>query len=210
MNLGFIDLFIGEETIHCPIALEQVIETSLALYVVVLKIEHENLRIIPRCAAAVDIRLNQAAFDHPVDLTVELIGVRIETVQNVLPHMNGFFVLIAHGVLFDVFLGHFAVFALNLDRRVLSATIESQPALARNIVGDVLDCLDRVTKREVLVDVVVLDHLEHNRASTHLDEVGVLAHIRVANNYMKPAVLLSICMGLISGIDDRAIICRRS
>ena len=158
----------------------------------------------------VDPDLDQLALDDPVDLAIELVRVGIEAVEHVLPHMDRLLVVVRDGILLDVLLGHLAVFALDLDRRVFATVVEAELALAGRVVGDVLDRLDRVAKREVLVDVVVLDHLEDDRSRPDLHEVGVLAHVRVADDHVQPAILLAVGMRLVAGIDDRAIVRRRA
>ena len=176
--------------------------------VVVLEIEHEDPRVAPGRVALVDVGLDHLALDHPVDLAIELVRIVVQAVEHVLPLRDGVAQLVGDRILLDVLLGHLAVLALDLDRRVLPAVVEAQLALAGRVVGDVLDRLDRIAQREVLVDVVVLDHLEDDRARADLQEVRVLGHVRVADDHVQPAVLLAVGVRLVARVDDRAVVGR--
>ena len=54
-------------------------------------------------------------------------------------------------------------------------------------------------------DVVVLDHLQHERRRPDLEERRDLAQVRVADDHVQAAVLLGVGVRLVAGIDDRAL-----
>ena len=48
-----------------------------------------------------------------------------------------------------------------------------------------------------------LDHLQHQRRAADLEEGGGLAHVRVADDDVQPAVPLGVGVRLVPGVDDR-------
>ncbi len=86
----------------------------------------------------------------------------------------------------------------------LPAVGESHDPPAGDVVTDLADRPDRVLERHVTQhDVVVLEHPQHAGRRADLEERGVLAHVRVADDDVQASILLGIGVGLIAGIDDR-------
>ena len=48
-----------------------------------------------------------------------------------------------------------------------------------------------------------LEHAQHERAGTDLEEGRVLTHVGVAHDHVQAAVLLGVGVGLVTGVDDR-------
>ena len=49
---------------------------------------------------------------------------------------------------------------------------------------------------------VVLDHGQHERGGAHLQEVGDLGQVGVADDDVQPPVLLGVAVRLVAGVDD--------
>ena len=72
-------------------------------------------------------------------------------------------------------------------------------------MGNLLDRLHRVAQRQVAVDRPVLDHGQHERRGAVAQVDRVLRHVRVAHDDVQAAVFLPVGMGLVAGVDDRAL-----
>ena len=53
-------------------------------------------------------------------------------------------------------------------------------------------------------DTRLLQHAQQDRACANLEVVGVLVHVRVADDHVQPAVSLGVGVGFVAGIDDGA------
>ena len=76
---------------------------------------------------------------------------------------------------------------------------------AGDVVADLADGPDRVLERHVPQhDVGLLEHAQQDARGADLEEGGVLAHVRVADDDVEAAVALGVGVGLVAGVDDRA------
>ncbi len=87
----------------------------------------------------------------------------------------------------------------------LAAVGEPYGAATGDVVADLADRPDRVLEGHVAQHhVVVLEHPQHAGRRADLHEVGVLAHVRVADDDVEAAVLLGVGVRLVAGVDDRS------
>ena len=101
--------------------------------------------------------------------------------------------------------GPVQVLTLDVERADLAAVGQPHPPAAGDVVADLPDGADRVLQGHVPEhDALVLEHAQHHRGGAHLEEGGVLAHVRVADDHVQPAVALGVGVGLVAGVDDRA------
>ena len=77
-------------------------------------------------------------------------------------------------------------------------------------MADLANRTDRVLERHVPQhDLRVLEHAQHHGGRADLDERRVLAHVRVADDDVQPAIALGIGVRFVPGVDDRAAARRR-
>ena len=89
--------------------------------------------------------------------------------------------------------------------RQLAAVGQADLAAAGGVVADLADGPDRVLEGEVAEHLArVLEHAQQDRRGADLQEGGVLAHVRVADDHVEAAVALGVGVGLVAGVDDRA------
>ena len=100
--------------------------------------------------------------------------------------------------------GLLEVLGLDLERRQLPAVGEPDLARAGRVVADLPDRPDRVLERQIAHHGVRLDHPQDQVGDPHLHERRPLAHVRVADDHVEPAVALGVGVGLVAGVDDRA------
>ncbi len=101
--------------------------------------------------------------------------------------------------------GPVQVLALDVERAGLSSVGQSHPSPAGDVVADLADGPDGVLERHVPEhDVGLLEHAQQDRAGADLEEGGVLAHVRVADDDVQPPVALGVGVRLVAGVDDRA------
>ena len=63
---------------------------------------------------------------------------------------------------------------------------------------------DPALKREVRQELI-LDHLQHDRRGPDLQERRDLAHVRVADDHVEPAILVRVGVRLVARVDDRPL-----
>ncbi len=73
------------------------------------------------------------------------------------------------------------------------------------VVGDRSQAGHGVVDGQVDIQPGVFDHREDKRGSSDLEVGRDLAHVRVADDHMEPAVLLRVRMWLVPGVDDRTL-----
>ena len=88
------------------------------------------------------------------------------------------------------------------DRRAVG---QVDGAREGQVVGDLPEGRDRLSRQEVPGQPVVLDHRQHQRGGADLQEGGDLGQVGVAHDHVEPAVLLRVGVGLVTGVDDRAL-----
>jgi hypothetical protein len=150
------------------------------------------------------VRLDQPVLRHPVELTAERHRVAHEVLQHVAPFGHDPLGLVV-GVVRCVHepLDAFQVGLLDLQRAHLPAVGQADSPCAGEVVADLTDRADRVVQRQVANDRLLFEHAQHQVAGRDLQPVGVLGHVRVADDDVEPAVALGIGMGLVAGVDDR-------
>ena len=95
------------------------------------------------------------------------------------------------------------VLALDVERAGLPAPGQPDGAPPGEVVADLADRPDRVVEGEVAELHTGLDHLQHQVRRPHLEQGGHLAHVRVADDDVQPAVALGVGVRLVAGVDDR-------
>ena len=92
----------------------------------------------------------------------------------------------------------------------MSRALASRPlaslhlAPAGGVVADLADGPDRVLEGHVTHDDrAVLEHPQHDAGRPDLQESGVLAHVRVADDHVQAAVALGVGVRLVAGVDYR-------
>ena len=70
-------------------------------------------------------------------------------------------------------------------------------------MADLADRPDRVLQRQVAHDDAGLDHPQHEVGGADLEQRRRLAHVRVADDDVQPAVALGVGVRLVAGVDDR-------
>ena len=94
---------------------------------------------------------------------------------------------------------------MDVERAHLAPVGQPDGAAAGHVVADLADRPDRVLQGHVAQhDVVVLEHPQHARRGADLHERRVLAHVRVADDHVQPAVLLGVGVRFVAGVDDRS------
>ena len=153
---------------------------------------------------AFPVGLEQLVLDHPVDLAVELEGVVLELRHAVLPHLEGALFERGKALAVGVPQRTVEVLALDVDGAHLAPVGEPDSPPAGDVVADLADRPDRVLERHVAQhDVLVLEHAQHAGGGADLEERGVLAHVRVADDHVQPPVLLGVGVRFVAGVDDR-------
>jgi hypothetical protein len=69
-------------------------------------------------------------------------------------------------------------------------------------VTDLADRPDRHLEAEVTQGHPGLEHPQDEVGGPHLEQVGGLAHVGVADDDVQPSILLGVGVGLVAGVDD--------
>ena len=149
-------------------------------------------------------RLDQLVLDHPVDLPVEQQRILLDRRDAVLPHLEGLLLERREALGIGIPQRPVEVLALDVERAQLAPVRQPDGAAARHVVADLADRPDRVLQGHVAQHHVgVLEHPQHAGRRTDLDEGRVLAHVRVADDHVQPAVALGVGVRFVAGVDDR-------
>src|SRR5439155_104613 len=93
---------------------------------------------------------------------------------------------------------------LQLERRDGAPVLEADRLAQGRVVADVADGLDGGLQAVVPVEEPVLDHVEDEGGSAHLEVRGDLGHVRIAHDDVKATVLLRVRVRLVARVDDGA------
>ena len=95
--------------------------------------------------------------------------------------------------------------ALHVERGHLAAVGQVDQRLQRGVVADAVHGAHRLGQAQVVEPDAGLDHVEHERRGADLEQRGVLAHVRVADDDVQAAVLVGVGVRLVAGVDDAAL-----
>src|SRR5215475_10475543 len=95
------------------------------------------------------------------------------------------------------------ILALDVERAGVPAVGEPYPAPPGHVVADLPDRPDGVLQGEVTEYHAGLDHPQDEIGRADLQQGGCLAHVRVADDHVKPPVALRVRVRLVPCVDDR-------
>ncbi len=148
--------------------------------------------------------LDDALLDDPVDLAMQLHGIRVQRLDDVGPAPED---VLGHRVgvdRLDIACGVLQVLRLQLERRDGAPVLEADRLAQGGVVADVADGLDGGLQAVVPVEEPVLDHVEDEGGGAHLEVRGDLGHVRIAHDDVKATVLLRVRVRLVARVDDGA------
>ena len=202
---GVRDLFVGDDAVDHTLALHPIEEASVAVDVVILQVDERDPSIAEGEVVTFPVRLDQLVLDDPVEFSVEFERIVLEVAEGVFPHVEGELFFIGEVVVLGEPNRPAEILALDVEGGDLASVGEPDPLGAGHIVADLANRTDRILEGHVSEhDLGLFEHAQHERARADLQEVGVLAHIRVAHDHMEPAVALGVGVGFVAGVDDRA------
>ena len=191
---------------HHPAAGRQpVVQAAVGAHVGVLQVDELQPRVVPGQSVTGPVALEQLELGHPVELPRQQHRVLGQPVQHRLPpvqHVGGDVVDVVPVLVLGVLAGPVQVFHLELDPGHPPAVPQDDQMAAGRVVRDGPQLGDRRLQREVGVQELVLDHRQHQRRGAELEVGADLAHVRVADDHVQPAVLLRVGVRLVPGVDD--------
>ncbi len=145
----------------------------------------------------------QPFLGDPIDLADLGHRVLLQTVEDGLPFADDpvIFLVLAG----EIMLGQREEGMLDFQRGARLPVFEADdPAIlrvARNFAGG----LDGVHQSHAFRDDAFLEQIEHERRGADLQRVGVLAHVRIADEQVEAAVFAVIGQRLVARVDDGAV-----
>ena len=85
----------------------------------------------------------------------------------------------------------------------MAPVLESHQSLQIGVSRNLFDRRDRLLQLQDRGSVAG-DQLQDELRGAHFQGCRVLAHVRIAQNEMEAAILLPVCMGFVSRVEDRA------
>ena len=198
---GCLDVGLRDQALHLPGLEQAVVKASAPTDVVVLEVDHGQLRVSPVQPVPLAIGGQDAVLRHPVQLAVQRERVVLDAGQDGLPPLQDIGVLSRRFGLLDVLLGVVQVLPLQLKRACPPAVPQADGLPARDVPGDVVERRHRLLQGQVGQEVV-LDQLQHEGGGPRLEQRRHLAHVGVADDDVEPPVLLRIGVRLVARVDD--------
>ncbi len=199
------DLLLADDEIEPAPGHQAVVEALVRTDVVVLQVDELQPRRVPGQAVPRPVALQNRQLRDPVELADAAHRVDLEAAEDRLPageHVGGLAVDVGTEPVLDVLAGLLEVLHLQLHRGHPTTVAQSHQMLEGRIVRDRPQRRHGPVHRQVRGEPAVLDHREDQGGRSHLQVGGDLAHVRVADDDVQPAVLLRVGVRLVPGVDD--------
>ena len=128
---------------------------------------------------------------------------RVYHIRPAFPHGPLFLGAVALG---QVPFGVFQVNILQIERRHPLAAFEYKRLLKRQVARHLLVSVQRHGQRQIVLDELVLDHVQHQLRHADLEIGRNLGHIRVAQNDVQAAESVRIGVRLVARVKQRALV----
>src|SRR5665647_2310061 len=202
--LGFEDLDVRTDAGSVSATLQQIEEATLAVDVVVGKIELGDPGTGQRQVVLGGVPRDQLVLDDPVDLRAHQSKVPcVDRDERPVPQIQDALVAqVIQPLAVDERRGPFVVLGLDLYGAQLATVSELDLLAASQVMADLADGPDRVLQRQVRHRHTGLKHPKHQIGRADLEHRGRLAHVGVTHDDVQPAVLLGVGVRLVPRVDD--------